>query len=63
MNTHIATAAEQQSVVAGMISNNVNNIVELSAEAEEVTREVSVSVSKLTHLGETLRGLVHRFQL
>jgi methyl-accepting chemotaxis protein len=63
MNTHIATAAEQQSVVAGMISNNVNNIVELSAEAEEVTSEVSVSVSKLTHLGETLRGLVHRFQL
>ncbi len=63
MNTHIATAAEQQSVVAGMISNNVNNIVELSAEAEEVTREVSVSISQLTQLGETLKGLVHRFQL
>jgi methyl-accepting chemotaxis protein len=63
MNTHIATAAEEQSVVAGMISKNVNNIVELSNEAEQVTDEVSASVSHLTELGETLNGLVHRFQL
>jgi methyl-accepting chemotaxis protein len=63
MNTHIATAAEEQSVVAENININVNNIVGLSAEAEEVTHEVSDSVSKLTQLGATLRGLVHRFQL
>jgi methyl-accepting chemotaxis protein len=63
MNTHIATAAEEQSVVAGMISKNVNNIVELSNEAEQVTHEVSTSVSHLTELGENLKGLVHRFQL
>jgi methyl-accepting chemotaxis protein len=63
MNTHIATAAEEQSVVADTISSNVNNIVDLSVEAEEVTNEVSDSVSKLNQLGGTLRGLVHRFQL
>ncbi len=63
MNTQIATAAKEQTVVAEMISNSVNNIVELSVEAEEVTHEASHSVSKLTQLGETLRGMVHRFQL
>jgi methyl-accepting chemotaxis protein len=63
MNAHIATAAEEQSVVANTINTNVNNIVELSAEAEHATQEVSDSVSRLTQLGSTLRGLVHRFQL
>jgi methyl-accepting chemotaxis protein len=63
MNAHIATAAEEQSVVAETINTNVNNIVELSAEAEQATHEVTDSVSKLTNLGSTLRGLVHRFQL
>jgi methyl-accepting chemotaxis protein len=63
MNTHIATAAEEQSVVAEEISKNVNNIVELSTEADEVTDEISESVSRLNQLGETLRGLVHRFHL
>ncbi|MES9992431.1 MAG: methyl-accepting chemotaxis protein [Candidatus Thiodiazotropha sp.] len=63
MNTHIATAAEEQSNVAEMISVNVNNIVGLSAEAEGVTHEVSESVSRLTQLGGTLSKLVHRFQL
>jgi methyl-accepting chemotaxis protein len=63
MNAHIATAAEEQSAVANTISTNVNNIVELSAEAEHATQEVTDSVSRLTQLGGTLRGLVHRFQL
>ena len=63
MNTHIATAAEEQSVVAETISINVNNIVGLSADAEEVTHKVTDSVSRLTHLGGTLKELVHRFQL
>jgi methyl-accepting chemotaxis protein len=63
MNTHIATAAEEQSSVAEMINSSVNNIVGLSAEADDVTHEVSDSVSRLTQLGGTLRNLVHRFQL
>lgn len=63
MNAHIATAAEEQSAVAETISSNVNNIVELSCEAEAVTHEVSDSVHRLTHLGEKLKGLVHRFEL
>ncbi|MEW8628169.1 MAG: methyl-accepting chemotaxis protein [Candidatus Thiodiazotropha sp.] len=63
MNTHIATAAEEQSVVAETISINVNNIVGLSVDAEEVIHKVTDSVSRLTHLGGTLKELVHRFQL
>ncbi|MES9985548.1 MAG: methyl-accepting chemotaxis protein [Candidatus Thiodiazotropha sp. 6PLUC6] len=63
MNAHIATAAEEQSVVAEMISSNVNNIVVLSADAEEVTQKVTDSVSRLTDLGGTLKELTHRFQL
>ncbi|MCG8489576.1 MAG: methyl-accepting chemotaxis protein [Chromatiales bacterium] len=63
MNTHIATAAEEQSVVAETIGINVNNIVDLSVDAEEVTHKVTDSVSRLTHLGGTLKELVYRFQL
>jgi methyl-accepting chemotaxis protein len=63
MTTQIATAAEQQSTVAEMISANVTTIAHLSVEAEEVTHDTAQSVDGLTRLGENLKGLVHRFRL
>ncbi len=63
MSMQIATAAEEQSLVAEEINRsvvNVNNIADQSAAAVEQT---SASAAELARLGQSLQSLVSRFRI
>jgi methyl-accepting chemotaxis protein len=63
MNTQIASAAEQQTVVAGEIDHSVVQISELAAAAAGQGEQMAKASGELEALGEELRGLVGQFRV
>ncbi len=63
MNTHIATAAEEQALVTQEINRNVSNIsdiADMTAAGAEHTAQVA---NELADLAAELEGMVNRFKL
>lgn len=63
MNTHIATAAEEQSHVTEEMNRNITTINTTSEETAANAREISVTAQQLNQLAHELRDVVGRFQL
>lgn len=63
MNDMIASAAEEQSLVAEEINRNVVNIVNLSQMTSESTTQVSHASDELASQSDRLHGLVQQFKL
>lgn len=62
LNEQIATAAEEQSLVAEDINQNVTLIRDVSDQSATAVGEVAGASSELAQLGEQLRDQVARFQ-
>jgi methyl-accepting chemotaxis protein len=62
-NATIATATEQQAVVAKEIDRSLQSIQDLSAYTASGAEETSASSTELARLAEELNALLHRFKL
>lgn len=63
MNTQIATASEEQSVVADEINRNISRVSEVTTYTTEGTAELASESEMLVKLSEELMGVVGRFNL
>ncbi len=63
MNTQIATASEEQSVVADDINRNISRINEVTVHSAEGAAELAGESETLTKLSEDLLAVVGRFNL
>lgn len=62
MNTQIATAAEEQSVVASEINRNFSQITHSAVMAEEQASKITVASQQLEKLAKTLEQNVKQFK-
>ncbi|MBU1619829.1 MAG: methyl-accepting chemotaxis protein [Gammaproteobacteria bacterium] len=62
MNTQIATAAEEQSVVASEINRNFSQITHSAVLAEEQASKITVASQQLEQLAKTLEQNVKQFK-
>jgi methyl-accepting chemotaxis protein len=62
MNTQIATAAEQQSVVAAEINRNFNQITSAATQAELEASKITAASQQLEQLAKTLELNVKQFR-
>ena len=63
MNTQIATASEQHTIVAQEIDRSVIRISEVSETAAEGSNQTADKSQELSTIGEKLQGLVAQFKL
>jgi len=63
MNTHIASAAEEQSAVADEINRNISNISQVAEQNTENANQTSRASEELAHLASELQSLVAQFKL
>ena len=63
MNTQIASAAEEQAVVAGQIDQNVANISAQAQQSADNLAQTATASTSLATLGGQLRALVGRFSI
>ena len=63
MNTQIATAAEEQTMVSNEISRNVTNIQEVTDQTASNTKETAVSSGEVMDLSNRLANLVNQFKI
>ncbi len=63
MNAHIATAAEQQSAVAGEVDQNVHTISQLVHQTAGAIKGSDQSTQRLTQLSRDLKDLVKQFKV
>ncbi|WP_028304150.1 methyl-accepting chemotaxis protein [Oceanospirillum maris] len=63
MNDMIASAAEEQSLVAEEINRNVVNIVDLSQTTSESTLQINHASDELAQQADTLHNLVRQFKI
>ena len=63
MGMQIATAAEQQSLVAEEINRNVVNVNNVADQSAAAVEETAASSLELARLGQALHNLVMRFKL
>ena len=63
MNAQIATAAEEQSAVAGEINANFSRITQTASESSTGAREVSEASASLEALAHSLQGSVGKFTI
>ena len=63
MNTQIASAAEEQGVVANEINRSVVNIADISKKTAQGSSNSAESSRTLATLGEEMHGLVKQFKL
>lgn len=59
----VATASQQQSIVSESISSNVLRINDMSTNTETAVVQISDSITRLTEISNSLRGMVGRFKL
>lgn len=63
MNTQIAAAAEQQSMVSSEISENANKLSMFAREAAELSQGVSKSTNSLAGMANELKGKLANFKV
>jgi methyl-accepting chemotaxis protein len=63
MNSHIATAAQQQGSVTEEISRNIGNINDISEQNAHASEQTAEASHELARLGERLRSLVSQFRI
>ncbi len=63
MATHIASASEEQSVVAEEISNNICNINHVTEQSSISADQISQNSEKLAKLASDLKSLILRFKI
>lgn len=63
MNTHIASAAEEQSAVAEDINRNVNHIAQVAEENAESTSQTTETSQGLAGLAADLQKLITQFKV
>lgn len=63
MGMQIATAAEEQSLVAEEINRNVVNVNSIADQSAAAVEETAASSHELARLGQELRNLVSRFKI
>ena len=63
MNTHIATATEQQSAVAAEVNNNVLNISRASEQTTTNSEQTASASHELARLAAEMQSLVEGFRL
>ncbi|MNE17861.1 Methyl-accepting chemotaxis protein McpS [compost metagenome] len=63
MNQQIATASEEQSVVAEQINRSVLNVRDVSDQTSAASEQTAASSGELEQLGQQLRGMVGRFNI
>lgn len=63
LNAHIATAAEEQSSVAGSINRSIIAISDITDDSTRSAHELSESVINLTKLASSMRNQVSAFRL
>ena len=63
MNTHIATAVEEQNATTEEINRNVLSINQLSDQTAESAGQMMRSSEDLAQLAAELQGLVNQFKL
>lgn len=63
MNSHIATAAEQQSAVAQEIDKSIVLISEMSEQSANGSQQTLAASRELADLGEQLRGMIQQFKI
>jgi methyl-accepting chemotaxis protein len=63
MNDMIASAAEEQSLVAEEINRNVVNIVNISQTTSESTNQVNIASNELAQQADGLLSLVRQFKI
>ncbi|GAA0785950.1 MULTISPECIES: methyl-accepting chemotaxis protein [Pseudomonadati] len=63
LNTHIATAAEEQSSVAESINRSIITISDISKHSTKAAEELSFSVDELSKLANAMRTQVSTFKL
>jgi methyl-accepting chemotaxis protein len=62
-SSQIATAAEEQSIVAHEISENLESIVAIAAQTTEGSQQTAISSSEVARLAEELQSSVQEFKL
>ena len=63
MNNQIATAAEEQSAIAGEINHNIQRINEVGQETATGAADTNKASHEMTELVSTLQGLVNAFKV
>lgn len=63
MNTHIASAAEEQNAVAEEVNKNIIQISEIAGRTSESARKTEVSSTELSSLSEELSTLMTQFKI
>lgn len=63
MNTQVASAAEEQSVVAEDVNRNILHITEVAEVTSENAERTSMSAQQLGGLASDLRQLIHRYRV
>jgi len=63
MNMQIATAAEEQSLVADEINRSVVNVNGIADQSAAAVEETSAASAELAQLGQALQGLVGQFKI
>jgi methyl-accepting chemotaxis protein len=63
MNTQIATASEQQSIVSNEISKNVTDVYTSSKEVISEIEKVEIAAKKLSVMSGQLKSEVGKFRL
>ncbi len=63
MNTQVASAAEEQSVVADDVNKNILHITEVAEVTSENAQRTSSAAVQLGSLAGDLRNLVHRYRV
>ncbi|HXR01710.1 MAG TPA: methyl-accepting chemotaxis protein, partial [Pseudomonas sp.] len=63
MNQQIATAGEQQSVVAEQINRSVSTVRDVSEQTASASEETAASSLELARLGTQLQDMVGQFRV
>ena len=63
LNSQIATAVDQQSKVAGEISENTNNISLYAQDAAELAKSVEVASEELAQVASSLHQELYKFKI